>query len=97
MRANGLKRSLYLAYLHVMSPLLEPLRRFVVGFLMPSGKKKTRVLAPVFIACVLVIATMCMGLAVYGLSSIGMASGLRYIHGYWTICYCVFRLSSYSG
>jgi len=44
-----------------------------------------------------VIATMCMGLAVYGLSSIGMASGLRYIHGYWTICYCVFRLSSYSG
>jgi 2-polyprenyl-3-methyl-5-hydroxy-6-metoxy-1,4-benzoquinol methylase len=58
LRANGLKRSLYLAYLHVVSPLLEPLRRFVVGFLMPSGKKKTRVLAPVFIACVLVIALL---------------------------------------
>ncbi len=47
--ANGPKRSLYLAWLHGVSPLLEPLRRCAVGALMLPGKKKIRLLALVSI------------------------------------------------
>lgn len=56
LRTNDLKRSLYLAYLHLVAPLLEPLRRLLARFLMLPGRSKKLVLLTLSSVCLLLIA-----------------------------------------
>lgn len=56
LRTNGLKRFLYLACLRTLFPLLEPLRRLVVSFLMLPGRRKGQVLIPIAVVCLVLAA-----------------------------------------
>jgi serine/threonine protein kinase len=58
LRANGPKRSLYIAYVCVLSPLLEPLRSLVGGLLNLPARKRLLVLLPVGICCLLFLALL---------------------------------------
>jgi tRNA A-37 threonylcarbamoyl transferase component Bud32 len=55
LRANGLRRSLYLAYLHIASPMLEPLRRLLARLMMLPNRRKLQVLIAVGSVCLLLI------------------------------------------